>query len=219
MTEYRTSLCGAFGQQEISLSLKAKSGIDPSWLVAYFESEVRTGRRFQSGETVQIGWMIVMLRSSATGELEVWEPQFDSLPIKWTKGVNNTLRHLIIQKSVCEQFECEPDFPSLQQAGIVAPRFLESTDTFTMSRDQSVNNDSGWVFSVPNEPVRLGDGEFRSLFEISFYHTEAIAFLAMPAGASATKSNGVIEVTWNRRSLSSQNNELLKKLSESPSLV
>lgn len=219
MIEHRTTSCSAFGQREISLSLKAESGLDPSWLIAYFESEVRAGRRFQPEETVQIGWMIVMLRPNAAGELEVWEPQFDSLPIQWTKGVNNTLRHLVIQKSVCEQFGCEPDFPSLRQAGVVAKRFLEGTQTFAMSRDEASNNDSGWGFFVPNEPIGAGDGEFRSLFEISFYHVEIIPFLAMPAGATITKSSDAVEVTFNERTLSSKTNELLHKISQSPVLV
>ncbi len=54
--------------------------------------------------------MLTLLKEAADGELEVWEPQFDSMPIKWVRGVNNTLRHIILQKSVAEILGCEPAF-------------------------------------------------------------------------------------------------------------
>ena len=219
MAEHRTTSCRTLGHPEISVTLGDEAQMDASWLLSFFETEVQRGRRFAADETVQIGWMLVMLQSNAAGDLEVWEPQFDSFPIRWTKGANNTFRHLVLQKSVCEQFGCEPDFPSLQQAGVVSPHFLDQSEAFSMSRDKPSNNDSGWVFSAPKESVSEGAGEFRSLFEICFYHTEVIAFLAMPAGASVTKTKGLIEATTNGRPLSSKSNELLRKLSESPVLV
>lgn len=217
MIELKTTSCRTYGHPEISVAVGNE--IDATSLLSFFETEVQRGRRFESEETVQIGWMLVTLRRNAAKDLEVWEPQFDSLPIRWTKGASNTFRHLILQKSVCEQLGCEPDFPSLQQAGVVSPAYLEASDGFTMSRDTSSNNDSGWVFAVPNERISEAEGEFRSLFEICFYHTEVIAFLALPSGAVVVKTKGRIETSATGRTLTSDNNELLQKLASSPVLV
>lgn len=218
MTKYRTSTCAEFGHNEISFTLNSDAGIEAQSLVEYFEKAVRTGQRFQAGETVQIGWMVVSIRANAEGDLELWEPQFDSVPIRWTKGVDNTFRHLIIQKSVCELFALEPDFPSLRSAGIVSADFLQNTDGFAMTRDRPTNNDSGWIFRGANEPTSVS-AQFRSLFEVSFYQTNIIPFLALPVGANVTKVGGVIQANAAGKSISSKESELLRKLSESPILV
>lgn len=217
MPEHRTHSHQINSHPIISFTLDDDFSLDPRWLLTFFEAEIQKGRQFADNETVQIGWMIVKFQSNTSGDLEIWEPQFDSFPIQWIKGANNTFRHLILQKSVCEQFACEPDFPSLEQAGIVSPRFLVHQDGFSMSRDQPANSDSGWVFVAPSE---IGEeGEFRSLFEICFYHTEIIAFLALPVGTSVKKTKGFLEVEVNSRILSSKDNDLLRKLSESPNIV
>jgi hypothetical protein len=219
MTAHRTSMLHKLGHPEVSVTLSEHIQMDVRWLLSFFETEVQNGRRFNSLETIQIGWMVVTLKASVAGDLEVWEPQFDSFPVRWIKGANNTLRHLILQKSVCEQFGCEPNFPSLLQSGVVSPRFLDKGEGFLMSRDQPSNNDSGWVFSTPEESVGVDSGEHRSLFEIFFYHTEVIAFLAMPPGSEVLKTNCLIEATFNGHTLSSKNNDLLRKICVSSILV
>ena len=158
-----------------------------------------------------------MLKPNEQGDLEVWEPQFDSFPIKWTQGVNNTLRHLILQKSVTELFGSEPDYPSLRQAGLTTSGFLKASNHWTMSREQASGNDSGWLFSTLNQT--RDDGELKSLFEISFYHMEIVPYLALPRGARIEKSDGVIEIQFAAKRITSNENDLLCRLAKSPILV
>ena len=148
MREFRTTKCHAHGHPEIAILLDENSDLSPDWLISFFEAEVGNGQRFQADETVQVGWMLTMLRASSDPHcLELWEPEFDSLPINWCRGATNTLRHLIIQQSVCEELGVEPNFPSLREAGVASPCFGNSDGSFTMSRDESDGNDSGWVLA------------------------------------------------------------------------
>jgi hypothetical protein len=214
--EFRTAKCKEQGHQEISLHLAADSGLTPDWLLAYFETEVVRGRKFLACETVQIGWMVTQLRE-VRETLELWEPRFDSFPIQWVRGVNNTVRHLVLQKEVCAQFECEPRFPSLRQPAVIAPDFLALPGTFSMSRDEPSESDSGWVFKKPG--YSGSEGEWRSLFEISIYQGHVIPFLALPVGTVVTKTSGSIEIDRNGKHITSESNKLLGQLMHAKSFV
>lgn len=217
MANYFTKTCGTAGHPEIGFAFSEESNPSVDWLLSYFESEVANGRRFQAGETVQVGWMIVELKEAPENSLEIWEPDFDSMPIRWCRGVNNTLRHLVLQKSICDEIACEPDFPSLRQPSVISPNFLTTPNDFVMSRDLAVGGDSGWVF---HEPGYSGnEGKFVSLFEIALYHMEIIPFLALPPGTSVIKSGGVIEVTCVNKQISSRTNSLLGKVAKARILV
>jgi hypothetical protein len=52
---------------------------------------------------VQIGWVIVLLKTDEHGDLDIWEPRFGAVPATWVRGANNTFCHLMVQKAVCEQ--------------------------------------------------------------------------------------------------------------------
>ncbi len=216
MTRFTTTAGAKLGLQDIGISIDTKSELSPQWLLQYYDEQIEGGRKFKSEETVQIGWMIVQLRSDQNGILEVWEPEFDSIPIRWCLGANNTIRHLILQRSVCDVLNCEPDFPSLRQAGIVSPGFSDCEE-FTMSRDTSNANDSGWIFR------ELGDvgtnGDFESLFQISFSHMEVIPFLALPPGCTVTRRLGGIVIRLGAVTVSSVENDLLQRLLICPVLV
>jgi hypothetical protein len=210
-----------YGQPEIAFRLDEQNPLDPQWLLTYFETETKAGRRFTADQTVQVGWMILMLKPAAdgSGDLELWEPQFDALPVQWTNGVNNTLRHLILQRSVCDLFKCDPLFPSLQQAGVVSREFLKNDRDFWMSRDEPQRNDSGWVFSQPGHVIAEDDGKFMSLFEIVFYRQEIIPFLALSPGAQAAKVGGRLEAEFAGLKLSSDDDGFLRKLATSSVFV
>ena len=125
------------GQPEITFSVDEEGEIDPQWLLSFFENAVQQqGRRFVKGQTVQIGWMILLLKENQHNELELWEPDFDSFPISWIPSVNNTFRHLILQKSIAELFQCDPEFPPLNHAGLVAAEFVKVSQTYVMTREE-----------------------------------------------------------------------------------
>jgi len=156
------------------------------------------------------GWSIVILRSVGA-ELEVHEPTFDTMPLVWRRGIDNTLRHLILQRTICKQLGCEHLFPTIQQAGIVAPGFMmRSAPTFEMSRDECSGNDSGWVFAPLGYTGE--QAEYRSLYEIAVADPHVIPFLALPSGASVTKLRDALEIEWNGQLLISESNAFLQEL-------
>lgn len=215
MAEYRTTACRALGHPEFCVSLPDLVPLDADWLLNYFASAVQSGERFAAGETVQIGWMLVMLRSGGAGDLEVWEPRFDAFPIQWTQGATNTLRLLTLQKSVCELFGCEPDFPSLLQIGVASTDFLVGGETFSMSRETPSENQSGWFFATLDGEVTEENGELQSLFQIALGRTAILPFLALPPDTVVVKTKDTIEVTVGDQTRSSRDTPLLQKLLES----
>jgi hypothetical protein len=215
MTEYKTKGCHQFGHKEIVVSFDSQSGLDPTWLVRFLEKSVAEGKRYKSDETIQVGWMVLLLKENQVGSLDLWEPQFDSIPIKWTIGVNNTLRHLILQKSVADLLRVEPEFSSLRQSGFASNSFLATRNQsgFRMKREASVGNDSGWQFSVTSFVNQ--DAENRSLYELSFHQMAIVPFLALPSGACIIKSVSEITVKWARTEVSSKESQLLENIAQS----
>jgi hypothetical protein len=218
MSELRTSF-NQRGQKEIVISLDTQSGLDPAWLVGFLQESVANGKHFLPGQTIQIGWMLVLLKATESGVLELWEPQFDSIPIKWIRGIDNTLRHLILQKSITELLKVDPMFPSLRDSGSASKSFLTvpSPNDFRLFREPSKGNDSGWRLDAA--PFKSQHTEYRSLFELSFYQMAIVPFLALPTGAVINKSgtNLVVEVAG--LSLDSKQSGLLQKLANSKTLV
>jgi len=212
--EHLTRNCKTAGHPEIRFSVSDESGLSGEWLRDYFESQVSNGQRFQDNETVQIGWMIVKLKTDSSGALELWEPDFDSMPIKWSRTVNNTLRHLIIQRAICNELGCEPDFASLLQTAVVGSNFLDNPGDFVMSRDNSAGADSGWLFR------RLDDhsveAEVKSLYEISLHRRSVIPFLALPAGATVECTGQIVKISFADKQITSRTSDVLHKISDTP---
>jgi hypothetical protein len=205
---FSTSSCSAKGHPEVRFEIDEEMASSAEWLVRYFEEQMERGERFESGLTVQVGWMITQLKVHAEC-LEVWEPDFEATPIRWCRSVNNTVGHLILQRSICELLGCEPDFPSIRQAGICSPGFPAS-EAFIMSRDQPEASDSGWVFA--EHGYGGSDGEFVSLYQIAMQRSRVVAFMALPATASVLVGRGRIEARLGDVAVSSDDSELLRRL-------
>lgn len=191
----------------VSLPSGPEFGAGP--ILSYFEDAVRQGTVFRAGETVQMGWMILMLKSTETGDLDVWEPQFGEVPIVWERGASKTYRQLIVQKSVAEQLSIEPLFPSLWQSGVISSDFIGAKN-FQMFRKSPNGTDSGWLFTT--EENTSSDGRLASLFEIASKRPEVIPFLALPASSSVMLKDGHVKVTHGNDEVSSDSSELLRRL-------
>ena len=178
-------------------------------LVAFFETQAQAGVRFRDGQTVELGWTLLMLREADDGQLEVLEPDFDDFPIRWCRGINGALRHLHLQRAVCDLVGCEPLFPTICKAGVVSPGFFESSD-YTMSRDTPEDSDSGWVFAQCG--YEGADGEFCSLYQLALKKPEVIPFLALPAFSRVRIKPGVREITVNHTARSASDSDLLRML-------
>jgi hypothetical protein len=201
-----TKKCHTVGQLEIAFEIAPEAAPLAKWLIEYFEFQALSGTRFEDNQTVELGWSLLQLRRSAD-ILEVWEPDFDSMPIRWCSGVNISVRHLSLQQSACDLFCCEPQFSSLMCAGIVSPMFFESKE-YVMSRDTPSNMDSGWVFTEPG--YSGADGEFRSLYEIALHNIAIVPFLALPPLSHIRIQPCSIEVTVNNTTKSSDKCEFLR---------
>ncbi|HWM69347.1 MAG TPA: hypothetical protein VNO35_22345 [Steroidobacteraceae bacterium] len=205
---HKTTACSRFSHPEISVLLDRRAGFSPDWLIQYFETEVGKGRVFKAGQTVQVGWGLVQLRDTTTGELELWEPDFLSMPLHWQLGANETLRHLIVQKSLAEALQCEPDFPSLRQPGSVEHDWKRLAE-FHLWRQPSHENHSGWFFAADTPAAAV---EYTSLYELACHAPAAIAVMGLPQGAEAQLSRDSMEVRYAGRSISSADNQLLRGL-------
>lgn len=205
----KTNFQGLVAHPNIVVSLPSGPSGGAHPIIYYFEDEVRKGKVFRAGETIQMGWLMLMLKATDTVELEVWEPRFGEIPIVWERGASKTYRQLIVQKSVAEQLDVEPLFPSLRQSGVISPDFLEAKN-FQMFRETPNGTDSGWLFTT--EENTSSDGRLASLFEIASKRPEVIPFLALPASSSATLKDGYVKVTHGNDEVSSDSSELLRRL-------
>lgn len=209
MTEMKSYFQGKHGHPDIVVSMPSGPDFGAAPILSYFEDAVWQGTVFRTGETVQMGWMMLMLKETESGALDVWEPRFGAVPIVWERGASKTYRQLIIQKSVAELVSVEPSFPSLTQSAVISPKFMASKD-FQMSREAPQGTDSGWVFAT--DPSESDGGRLASLFEIASKRPEIIPFLALPASSSVVLKDGEVRVNSGKKEVGSDSNELLRRL-------
>jgi hypothetical protein len=195
-------------QREIAFEVDVEAEGFARWIMDYFESQMKLGTRFENGQIIELGWSVLLLRE-IDNILELFEPDFQSMPIRWSKGVNATVRDLYLQRAVCEIFGCEPAFPSVRHAGIVSPQFAASRE-YRMFRDAPSGSDSGWVFAGVDHTA--SEGEFSSLYQISLLKAEVVPFLALPISSRVLKRPDFCEVTLDGIRKSSDDCEILRRL-------
>jgi hypothetical protein len=206
MTDFKSNFRDLYQHPNIVVSIDANLEFGAASIQSFFENQIRKGTKFRAGETVQLGWMIVMLKADEGGDLEIWEPRFGVVPITWVRGVSNTYRQLMMQKTVCEQIDVEPQFPSLRQSA-VAPLEFASGGGFRMYRAETTGADSGWILTSEGN---VGEaGKLTSLFEIASNRSEVIPFLALPIGASMVRTNKKIQIQFNEKVIDSESNDFL----------
>lgn len=209
----KSNFQGQSGHPNIVVSMPSGPEFGAKSILSYFEDAVSQGTVFRAGETVQVGWMMLMLKSTEGGELDVWEPRFGEIPIVWERGASKTYRQLIVQKSVAELVGAEPAFPSLRQSGVISPDFMASKD-FQMFRDQPTGTDSGWLFTT--EQNVSSDGRLASLFEVASKRPEIIPFLALPAASSVVLKDGQVNISYGKKVVGSDSSDLLRRLPGRP---
>ena len=205
---HMTRTCCESSHPEIVVPLDEASGLIPNWLIQYFETAVRSGEVFKAGQTVQIGGGLVKLQEGPSGTLELWEPDFKSMPIQWVRGANETLRQLILQKSVPELVGADPDFASLLHAGQV-PDCWHGLRVFEMHRNIPEGGRTGWSVGTHD---RLQPTQLVSIYDLVRQLPLCMPFLALPPGASVEISPVRIDIEFASRSASSADTELLSRL-------
>lgn len=204
-----------YGKLEITFEIDPHAMPLAGWLIEFLESKAGSEASFSDGQNIELGWTLLQLRQ-ADNRMELYEPDFDAFPIRWKRGVNTTIRHLYLQKSICDLFSCEPEFPSIRQSCVVSPRFAQSTH-YTMRREHFSNFDSGWEFAEFNHSG--SEGELLSLYGLALQNVSIVPFLALPIGAVVNFSPRNIEVELGGKAICSLDNALLQNILQSSILV
>lgn len=196
---------------DIICMLTSDSQLKPDWLIQYFEESISKGVVFCSEETVQVGWGMLLLKDNGRNELVIYEPDYLSMPIQWINSINNTVRHLALQRSVCDAMSVDLDLPFLRQAGHCL-NFLQKGD-IVLSRENSKDNYSGWIVKYGNESDMRE--EMKSLYEIAISDSRLISFFGLPIGSVININVDFIEINYKKYSVSTSNNVFLRRLLDS----
>jgi hypothetical protein len=183
-----TQKCRDHGHLEISVQCEDTAALSPSlrWLLGWLESEVARGRRFLPEQNVEVGWSVLEIRQRTDGTLALFEPDFESMPVRFVDSVSNTLLHLFLQKSVAESLGLgeELTLPSLRDSAIVCSEF-GSIEGFLMSRVAPKAGDSGWFFGcdhAAHDHQSLDSLRRVSLYEAAIRREDRIIpFLGLPS--------------------------------------
>lgn len=187
--ELTTTHCEAFQHPEFRLviSREALPKADRDWMLAYLESSVREGARFEPGETVQIGWMLNLVIKRADSYLGLAEPDMRSMPIEWIEDVSETLGQLRLQRDAAASLSVEGllDFPSIRDSLVVGSDVTPEATSLVLERESGSGNDSGWFlglrdsmshYSQPTNLRRI------SLYEAAVTWPQIITYMALPPG-------------------------------------
>lgn len=215
-----TTSCDAHSHPEFEAEYESTCALreDIDWLLSFLETTVAKGVKYSPGQFIQIGWM--RDRVSAQGDnLTLFEPDFTEAPVRFVRGVTNTLRQLRLQKSVAESVGLETKmlFPNIRQSGIVCSRHQDSID-FVMERVEPKNHDSGWFVGCDdpthnhNDPANL---QRLSLYELAVAKPDCIAFLALPEHCFVKRLTGTTEIRYNQEVLEIKTNSYLAQRANS----
>lgn len=193
-----TTTCARHGHPEFRVRFDPKLvpiENDRRWLIGWLEESVARGERFQPGETCQIGWLVAEVRAGADGALELWEPDFQHLPVQWVEGVSRTVAQLRLQKDVFESvLSSGHAFPSMRQSAIVCTRFARA-ETLILDRAEPKDHASGWFCGCAEEDH--DHNSMNELCRVSLYEAammsalRVVPYLALPPGTLLELGTGV----------------------------
>lgn len=167
-------------------------GADVDWLASYLGSAIESGSRFQHSETLLIGIVECVFVSDGSEALVLCEPDFRSIPIKYTRSVTQALQILRAQRMTVESFglAVQPAFPSILQGSVVCSLYRERP-VGRLVRFQEAGAASGWYVECSDsahdhtEPSNLGRV---SVYDVLIHHRSVAGFLALPPDSEVTFS-------------------------------
>lgn len=193
MQAVTTTRCSVHGQSELTLSFDPEKVLerDVLWFADQLEEMVSSGSRFQIGQSLQIGWMLVWFTASSNGTLGFEEPDMKSAtPLVRQAGLTNALGHLRFQKDTLESVlpATALTFPTIQQTCLVCTQ-LRSTEAFFLDRREPTEKNSGWVFACESSHDHQTAASWQTAW---LYSTvvercrRALPYLAFPPGSVIT---------------------------------
>jgi hypothetical protein len=186
----RTTSCRRHGHPEFRVTYDGAivpvDG-DVKWFIDWLEESVARGVRYSPGQTCQVGWVTTEVQQRSDGDLAIWEPDMQQMPVVWVEGVSHTLAYLRLQKDVVESVlsPTETSIPSMRESAIICTR-LGKENEILMERTTAEGADSGWFCGCRAEDHDHNDvSELLrvSLFEAVMRYARALLpYLALPVG-------------------------------------
>jgi hypothetical protein len=186
--EHRTTGCSELGHPEFSFA--CAPGVPPvwtEWLARLLEEKVRDGERFEDGEDMQVGFMLVLFKQHEDGSLRVLEPDMESLPTVFIDSVTRTLTTCMLQKYVVESCmdgsRLSP--PTLRDSAIVCNRFAGARH-LSLVRSAPKGKDSGWFIGCQDESHdhnAISNLVELSLYELALRRPDLVQYLGLPREA------------------------------------
>ena len=196
--ETQTKRCKDFSHREFSLNYdSAIPENDVKTLLEYLEKSVEKGTIFKRKETIQFGWMILLIDEYSNQFLSLFEPDMKTFPIKWKRSVTQTLLQARIQKDTADSLGLlnEINFPYILQSAIICNN-LENSNGFFLERFEPESNDSGWFVGCMDS--NHDHNNHLNLVRISLYkmlcsYPNLIMYFALPPDTSITIINGIAQ--------------------------
>lgn len=117
--EIRTTKCAKWGHREFCISYDASNvQNDVIAFANYLEESVADGTRFENGQTIELGSMLVRLLGNAK-EFAFEEPDLQNIHITWTPGISNSLRAVRIG---IRSYRMLAMYPGISRATVRLPR-------------------------------------------------------------------------------------------------
>lgn len=182
-----TTTFSKYGHAEFDIEfLNALARPDIESFIRGLECTVRDGDVYKDGDLVQLGCMLLMVRS-IDGRLNVLEPDMVTFPIVWTPGVSRSLEILGSQRSIAELVGLakQMDFSSIRHSLVQGIDVDSSVSEFVMERCGPNDSDSGWFFGRLDTKLSYNNPSHLcrvSLYEAILLCPSITKYLALPSG-------------------------------------
>ncbi len=189
---------------------------DVDIFVSFLEQSVENGTRFEDGQTIALGSMLILL-STKDNLLVLQEPDMKSFPISWEVGISHTMKLLRLQKDIADSVRLGHDIdpPSIDSSIVVGVDMTDGLDAFVLERMDPDRPYSGWIAGRLDSEINYNEEE--SLFLLSVYQAilkwPLIAgFLALPVGCHIASSRQSTIISRNGMPLEIQKGSFLDVL-------
>jgi hypothetical protein len=188
-----TTRCSEWKHSEFRLEFdSAIPQADVYALVSFLEESVQAGTRYDDGQMIEFGSMILRLAVSDDVFI-VEEPDLRTFPISWKVGITQSMRLLRLQKDIAESVGLGDhlEFSSIRCSLLVGTDLIEGLDMLILERSEPHASDSGWF--VGRLDTKLDYNDAANLHRISVYQAilnwpRMAGFLALPAGSRVETS-------------------------------
>jgi hypothetical protein len=153
------------------------------WFHQWFELSVQNGIEIASGGQILYGWNFLKCDISDR-QLTLSAPDFQTLPLQWTKDLSVPLHCAVFHRYVPESYDLQMDIPSLAETLVVGADF-EKLPMFMVRSSKADENsyDSGWFLGSLAENAGVSDPSsmrLMTLYEAVLKAPRILKYLSLP---------------------------------------